>query len=326
MIDLFASEPHYLDHLLPLVPALRELCDVEPRVLVVSELLRRRAFAGGAHDVSIGSPRKAQGRAVVVAAQRDVAWTNNQRRIAYLEHGAGQTYRDAPRHYSGGEGFERVDLFLAPSEHVAERWRWRYPEAVVRAIGCPRLDRFARGQRAPRSDPPTIGLAWHWPCRRSLEAGWAWPEYREAVRALVNDGRWRFLGTAHPRAPEQVWSWYEWHGVPVARDSIDVLTDADVLVADNTSLMYEFAALDRPVVAVRSERWRESIEHGLRFWSHVPGVEVLRPDGLAAGIADALRDLQGHRVREQVVQHVYGGWPDGRASERAARAIGETLL
>lgn len=335
MIELFASEPHYLAHLLPLVGALREHANVEPRVLVTTETMRRTAHMRGAHDVAIGSPRRSEGAPVIVASHRDTTWTNNQRRIGYLEHGAGQTYRDAPKHYSGGDGFERVDLFLAPNDTVTERWQWRYPEATARTVGCPRLDAWSnreeneayRAAAAARrgDDRVLVAFSWHWPCRRAPEAGWAWPEYREQMGHLAQDGRWALLGTAHPRAPEHVWRWYDHIGVPTTHDPDEVLAHADLLVADNTSLMYEFATLDRPVVAVRSRHWRTSVEHGLRFWSHIPGIECMDPPALVAAIAHALR-TDDHRVRQVAVERAYGGWPDGRAAERAARAICETLL
>lgn len=69
--------------------------------------------------------------------------------VVYVEHGAGQTYDGDPisvdhPSYAGGEGFERVILFVCPSERVADRWRSVYPNTPAVVVGCAKMDRWHR--------------------------------------------------------------------------------------------------------------------------------------------------------------------------------------
>jgi CDP-glycerol glycerophosphotransferase len=112
------------------------------------------------------------------------------------------------------------------------------------------------------------------------------------------------------------------HATPTLADVFD---RADLLVADNTSAMYEFASLDRPVVAVNLPTYRRDVHHGMRFWNLVPGLQCDTPQDLPDVIAAALVDPpEAQAMRTRAVDATYAH-TDGGASERAASAILEHL-
>ena len=153
-----------------------------------------------------------------------------------------------------------------------------------------------------------------------------WDEWgREAIAALwgmEQRGEITLLVHAHPRIAEEV------RGalvglVPAGRfveKFASVMTLADLYVCDNSSTIFEFAALDRPVVLMSSARWRRNVEHGGRFWrwAHV-GPEAITPERLQAGVSMSLGGDLHAKARRGVVAEVFPHL--GSASERAVAAI-----
>lgn len=317
MIDCFFSQPHYYDHLAPIMAALPD---------------DRRGYAYAPSNV--GRPMRAQGIDVrtgpvprsddplLVAGRQDI---QGRRPVVFVEHGAGQTYEGFRHHpgYAGGEGRDRVGLFICPRGEIAEKNLARYPDAKAAVVGCPKLDRWQTIPK-PGNAWPVVAITFHWRCHLVPEAGSAFDHFRAALAPLAE--QFTVLGHAHPRARRDVEHAYNTLGIEIVRDSEELVRRADVLVADNTSLMYEWAALDRPVVAMNAPGWRRDVDHGLRFWSHVPGPQCSNSDALVATVHFATRPaMHGqppHQMDRWAVQdYVYGGLVDGHASERAATAV-----
>lgn len=311
-VHAYASRAHYLAHLAPVHAALPEEIRGEligPR----RQYMRADAFAG---DL------------VLVASWVDSQRWARRHRVIYLEHGAGQSYGGDPHaanhgSYAGGEGHDHTALFLCPSETVADRWRAVYRAPAV-AVGCPRLDDVER-----RNEPDVAAFAFHWDNPLCNESRTALPHYARRLGVVVEDLRARgvrVLGHGHPRAAGHLKPMWRALGVEWCDDIDDVLRRAAVFVADNTSAMYEAAALDIPVVALNAPWYRRDVDHGLRFWSHVPGVQCDGPDDLAELV---LEQMQGGTVddvahRCVVAAHAYSA-VDGKASARAAEAIMEVV-
>jgi hypothetical protein len=91
-----------------------------------------------------------------------------------------------------------------------------------------------------------------------------------------------------------------------------------VLVFDNTSVGYEFAATGRPVVVLDPPWYRPSVAHGLRFWDAANvGIRVADPAALPEAVERALAgDTAG---REQALSIAYA-YRHG-AAQRAADTI-----
>lgn len=349
MIDLYASLSHYAEHLWPIWRELQR------------RGLARHAWAPGDQWWGRAVPPRWTGddlaAPLLVAAFCDAQAMVN-RSLLYLEHGAGQSYDGDERSraygsYSGGHGLERALLFIAPSERVAQRWRDRYPQTRAQAVGSPRLDvwhaaRVRAGrvgdhalsgeERGRTSDSvgdstlsrtgSTIAVTFHWDCGLIPETQSAWGDYDSELPALVSWAREHdvlLLGHGHPRIWSRIRRRWQQLGVECVPDSADVLDRADLLVVDNSSLMYEAASLGISIVALNARRYRREVDHGMRFWDLVPGPQVDRPSDLVSTVESQLSEPSHWRERrEDVVRQVYA-YCDGRAAERAADAIEDLL-
>lgn len=293
MIQVLASAEHYCAHLAPIID---------------------RLPLDGLDDVTL------------VASHRDLVTARRRGadRIVLAQHGAGQSYggdRISARHpsYPGGDDNHDVGLFLVPNEHAGARWRERYPDARVRVVGCPRLDTLPPRQIDPLDDHPVVAITFHWETPMGYkvpEARSAFPHFRRALAPLAE--RYKLLGHAHPKATNLART-YRALGIEYVPDFDEVSRRADLLVADNSSVLFEFASTDRPVVVMNAPWYRREVRHGIRYWegSHV-GQNVAEPDDLVDAVSDALR-LGWHYPREAVVNEVYTYRKD--AAKRAASAI-----
>lgn len=320
MIVGYASMSHYAEHLRPI---LAELGDQ------AGPLHGPRARCPWGPPLQASTLRNA--RAVLVAGYSDLQRVQaSGARVVYVEHGAGQSYDGDPAgagdpSFSGGAGHRGVALYLAPSDRVAERWRATYPHVPAVAVGCPKLDPWHRAdQPRPHVRPPVVAITWHWDCPLVPETRTALPHYLGHLGRLVDGWRaqgWEVWGHAHPRAWGTVHKLWAQLGVTRVEHLASVFTHASVLVADNTSALYEFASLDRPVVVLNAPWYRRDVHHGLRFWNLVPGTMVDGPHQLAD--VDLQHQLDSPTVtwaRRGVVRQVYAA-TDGQAAARAARAI-----
>lgn len=237
-------------------------------------------------------------------------------RIVLMQHGSGQSYGDDHAAYPGGSDNDAVGLFLVPGEQAADRWRVAYPFARVEAVGSPRLDSLPRREPGGR----IVAITFHWDAGHHPEARSAFDWFRSALPGLRD--RFDLIGTAHPRARKPPKA-YAKLGIEYVPDFEDVCRRADLLVADNTSALFEFAATGRPVVVMNAPWYRREVVHGLRFWdaAHV-GVNVSRPEALVAAVELSFAaDIQLERAREDALGKVYA-YRTG-AAERSARAIHE---
>lgn len=322
MLTAYATQPHYIDHLAPVVAA------TGAPLLVPTEPLAAHARARHL-PVEIGKPRQ-PGGPVLIAGYRCSYDVHRARPLVLLEHGAGQTYVDVNHMgYAGGEGWgTRLALVLSPGPHAAAAWRRSYPRTPVVEIGCPRLDvlrRLSPGPRSLRLDARvTAAVTFHWRCRKGVETGTAWDDWRAAVGNLAARPDVRLLGHWHPRWEQErapLRRWWEHLGVETVPSVERLFAQADVLVADNTSLLYEFAATGRPVLCLNGASWRRDVEHGLRFWSHVPGHMLDPGDDLLTGVLTALDDDSTLAdLRGRAVSRAYTA-VDGRGRVRTGATV-----
>jgi len=222
--------------------------------------------------------------------------------------------------YAGGPGWNHLDLVLAPGPHCARSWQAAYPTLEVVEFGT------FHDTYVNRPLPQTVAFTFHWDCRQTVETRTAWPDWQRQVERVVASHRWSFLGHWHPkwdqtRRGNPVASWWSRQGVPLATVD-DVFEQAGLLVADNTSLLYEFAATGRPVLCLNGEAWRRHVDHGLRFWSHPPGHMLDVGDDLATGISTAMNDWHvAKQLRDLAVGTVFALARGDRARRICADAL-----
>lgn len=324
-VDFYVSQPNYAAHLAPIWHALDPA--ERGRWHVANPRLRAPAVAEGVavHDMAQGWPSGPL-RPCVVAGGTDAAGMR-QRPCILVEHGVGQAYDVDHPSYSGGCRRGSVALFLCPNEVVARRNADAYPEAQVAIIGSPRLDQLR--QRATSTDRTTAALSFHWDCRLTPESRWALPHYERAlpdlVAALRKAGH-EVIGHGHPRFSVHFSRLWQRLGVEHVRDFTEVVDRAWLYVCDNSSTLYEWAALGRPVVVLDAPWYRQSVDLWPRFWSCADvGVRIADPLHLQPAVLLGLLDPPAVRARRQAIVDEVTPLLDGQGAQRAAAAIRSVL-
>lgn len=327
-VDAFASQPHLYDHV---VAAWRAIPPERRGTLWCPS---RRLLARAELDGLAARRGMPQGDGpILVANHTDLVDTGPTRPVVYLQHGAGQTYLDAPGHesYAGGRWRQRVALFLEPHERTAAIERLAYVDSVVRVVGSPYLDELAAiAEAAPaRSGPPVVALAWHFDLHLVPETRWAFDHFRVGLAALAGRDDLVVLGHGHPRAMPRLEPHYRTAGIEVVHDLAEVVARADVLACDNTSAGPLFAAATgRPVVWLNAPHYRRDVRHGGRFWDWPEGqVSCSAPSLLADAILAALDDgPEAARSRRRMVDGCWAPETRGRAGELVAEAVAATTI
>lgn len=305
MIDALATERHYADHLWPVFDALpdglrgewhteRERLDAGPLTLVCSYSDLKRARAHGRH-------------------------------VVLAEHGAGQSYLGSNYgSHIGAPDRQNVAAVLVPGEDAAARHIAAHPEIPAYVVGCPKLDRWHARPRCVRRDPPTVAVSFHWNSPVAPEAHGAFDHFRPGLAELAQ--HFKVLGHGHPRIIERLAPHYEKRGIEVVRDFDEILERADIYACDNSSTIFEFASLGRPVVVLNAPWYRRDVEHGMRFWEHATvGMQCDRASRLWQCVMAAVVDEDfpdASQRRRAAVDAVYCA-TDGHATERAVDALTE---
>lgn len=285
-VDMASSHPHYLRHLLPVWRALT--AEARGDVYLAAPMIGMMPGAKPLREAKRGD------RAVLVAGFDDLRRVSG--RAILMEHGAGQSYGGRPDEaiarnpaYAGGDGRHGVVAFLCPNEYAAERNRRACPDAVVEVIGSPRLAELQGIPAAAPGSRPVVAFAFHWPCTLAPEAGSGWPHWSSAVARLAARGEFEVIGHGHPRAWADLRPAYEAMGVEPVRDFEDVLRRAHVMAVDNSSVLFEWAALRGSTVVLDWPECRPNVHHGLRWWDAADvGPRIIEPLGLAAAVQAAL--------------------------------------
>lgn len=321
MIDFLASAPHYADHLAAVYGALPE--EARGSFMSSDAATIERIRAAG-HEPS---PPQESGNPILAAAYGDMirATKLGPRRVALMEHGAGQSY--GGRHvqagsYAGGTNRDAVSLFLHPGPHPAKRDRDAYPDARVEVVGSPHLDTLPRRRGRPGR---VVAFTFHFNGPVCPETRSAYSDFFPALVGLAS--KYQLLGHGHPRLWDmgrpghRLADRYRQFGIEPVRDFDEVCRRADLLIFDNTSAGFAFAATGRPVVVLNSPRYNRGINHGLRFWEAAGvGVNCDEPAALGDCIEEALADPPERKAdREAALDLVYA-YRSG-ASKRAADAL-----
>ena len=260
MLAWYASKPHYAHHIQH----------------------HLEFYSGDIRRLERPSELPAHTAPIFVAGRRDAA-ALAPRPVILIEHGVGQSYLVTDRH---GETRRHDAGNAPPSDNVVEHWapnriavdamndRNILPNAAAPRVGAPHLYQLARARLNlhQRHTVPHIAVACHWASPIAApEAAGAWPWVTLALRQL------RYLPlravvtlVPHPLLGGQMrrHRFTRDPSVLVEPHWPTVLAHADIVVADNTSMLWEAAALDVPTVAVWPPHWRNRKlvpHHGLRF-------------------------------------------------------------
>ena len=238
---------------------------------------------------------------------------------------------DSPDPWS--RDYKNVSCAIVSSEndvpHFAEAFG--IPEERVIPTGIPRMDRFfdeaarargreaalaafpaARGRRVILFAPTFRGSGRH----KSYDLGVL--DY-PALHALCVEKDAVFVIRLHPRIRRSLDIPASLRdrlidGSDVATDAPDILFATDLLVTDYSSIIFEFAVLDRPMLffAPDLDAYRESVDFYEPYESLVPGKVVRTMPELVAAIRT--EDFERERLAPFTQRHL--AHLDGRATDR----------
>ena len=209
------------------------------------------------------------------------------------------------------------DLYCTHAEGDTERFQELAREKgffSVAHTGWPKLDPLLKEAEssgpAESSDRPTVFFASTF--SRSVTAA---PALYDEIARMADSGRWHFLVTLHPKMdPEWVERYRALAGPNLAfiesdEDLIPYLPQADVMLCDTSSIMFEFMFLDRPVVTLNTRMpgpWLIDVAEASEV---EPALEraLQRPESLVSAMRAYCRELHS--------------FTDGRSSERVLEAV-----
>jgi len=281
-IDFIASEVHFFDHICEIWKALPVECK---GVFYVPVQIRDYAKGKGVQTELLCEGFK-DSRLCLVAS-----WGNYRDftcgEVVFMEHGIGHVYGDKHPSYAGGLGKDRVVLFLNQHELSLRRNKESYPDVRGEIIGTPKMDLY---QNVEIRHGNRVCLSFHWDCFVSPESRSAFEYYRKYIYALRRVKGIELVMHGHPR---QYGAWQKkikQYGVPFIEDFDEVLRECDVYVNDNSSTMYEFASLGKPIVILNCPHYRRTVRTGIRFWEYLCGVQVNYPHELNKTVLRAVNE------------------------------------
>lgn len=319
VIDVVAEMEHFRDHTLPvylaLPPEMRGGFYTSPNLDPGIHGIERSSRAGSGDLTLVCS----------VGDMRLASYSDQPRPLIFMEHGAGMTFEDSHgitfASYSGSYERPNVAAFLNVNSYVDDKNRYMHPHAFHRIIGSPKLDAWfpapMTGFQVGSQPKPTVAIVFHWDCHLAPGTRSAYPHFRDALPALAAQTEYKVIGHAHPRMQTAMRMECATYGIEFVEHLSEVFERADLLIADATSAMYEFAALDRPVVVLNAPWYRQEADDGIRFWREIPGIEIDDPAILVDTVRYALGDPEPlPTLRHNAVNAVYP-----YRGESAARAV-----
>lgn len=231
----------------------------------------------------------------------------------------GHSSEDESDHYRIRGWFDlyctHAERDTAKFQELAEKHR----HFSVAHTGWPKLDpllsQAARGKRKfEDGDLPVVFYASTF--SRSVTSA---PDLVEKIGELSRSGRWKFIVTLHPKMdPEVVEQYRRLAGenlrfVESDEDLLPILPEADVMLCDTSSIMFEFMFLDRPVVTYRTK---------------MPGPYLIDVDdvrGVEAALQEALEYPEKLMQATRSICDDLHSFRDGNSSARVIDAVGEFI-
>lgn len=204
------------------------------------------------------------------------------------------------------------DLYITHGPNTTTRWQEMAREAgyfEVADCGWSKLDPLFDGSVEKRpSEVPVIYFASTFSPRLSSA-----PILVDTIRELAREHPWKWLVHFHPKMPASITDRYraiqsENLQLVEGHDTLQLLMDADVMLCDTSSIISEFALLQKPVVTFRNRAPKPYMINVSEADQVGPALEraLTRP-------AEIMRAIEAHTMDTHP-------WNDGHSSERIVRA------
>lgn len=194
----------------------------------------------------------------ITASARDFVISHKLRGAhLVMEHGCGLQWYSAAH----VKHLARADAIAAPNQFIADRYLRESTARRVEVVGTPKMDALVTIPHA--SDGGTVAVSFHWTGMRSART--IPKDYRDELVRLASHTT--VLGHSHPRFWEQAQRFYASVGIEPVREFTEIVARADVYACDHSSTIYEWAALDRPVILLEGRGGARVVPHssGLRY-------------------------------------------------------------
>jgi len=240
--------------------------------------------------------------------------------------------------------FDGADIICAPGQIVGDAWvKMGMADTLqVRTVGHLPLDPVFRGDHiaAPRALADATATVLYAPAHRPQmsSADVLGENVVELIRGARHDVT--LVIKPHPetfvRQPKWIETWakaaHDHERVVLVDDPdadlVPYIKAADVLVGDVSSAIFEFLAIDRPILLLRNPACTADEAgydpQGIEWrWREV-GREINRPEDLARAVDLALKTPDaGTELRARYRSALFGDMMDGRTAERIVELITE---
>ena len=315
-IDFLATEPHFLDHLAPLYH------QIPNSSFYLSDNLLEKG-----HELNIKAKNltdRTKSNLTVVSSYGDLKKAReNGSRVVLSEHGAGQSYIGSDSgSYVGAADRRGVVAVLTPGIIQANKHIESYPMIPAYPVGVPKLDKYHQNLNLYNSkiDKQTIVISFHWDCKIVPETRSCFRFYKTIIKQMKEDFNIKIHG--HPRGMKKFKAFADYIGVEYLETFDEVINQGWIYCCDNSSTIFEWISLDRPVILLNSHLYRRYINHGMRFWEFADiGPSVNTPKTFPDILTEFLTSNQNYQQRRTEVKNQVYFKPDGQGAKRAALAL-----
>ena len=204
------------------------------------------------------------------------------------------------------------DLYITHGPSTTIRWQQMSEDLgyfEVAECGWSKLDPLFNGSmKRNSSEVPLIYFASTFSPRLT-----AAPFLVNTIQEIAEKHHWKWLVHFHPKMPKKVTDLYrdiqsENLRVVEGHDTLQLLLDADVMLCDTSSIISEFALLNKPVVTFRNQAPSPYM------------IDVQEGNMVGPALEQALTRPQG--IMQAIEAHILDThpWRDGRSSERVVEA------
>ncbi|GLR64369.1 CDP-glycerol glycerophosphotransferase family protein [Marinospirillum insulare] len=213
------------------------------------------------------------------------------------------------------------DLYCTHAEHdtnTFSKLAEKHKNFYVIKTGWPKLDPLFNSQ-TEQTKPKTKQAKILFFASTFSPSITAAPAVADELKSISNLPGWKVIATLHPLMDQDVVEKYltmqddSFVFLQPDADLYDAMTQADIMICDTSSIMYEFMFLNKPVITFKTRNPGPFLTDTQKVSDILPTLKALTKD--------ATKQLS---EAEQVCKNLHS-YKDGKSSQRVLRAVDEVL-